>query len=123
MGFSNIRAAMRCASSRVKPLAMYRAASSASSSSGIASSSAASSAIWRSNSSRWLCIEMYSPAAIENAPASSPAMPVSRMSRPFVEAPATPMTRARFDTRPSLTPKMTARRVPDRALRCHPSPW
>ena len=58
-----------------KPLARYAAASSASSSSGIASISARSSAIWRSNSSRWLCIEMYSPAAMLNAPASRPAMP------------------------------------------------
>ena len=33
------------------------------------------------------------------------------------------MTRARFDTRPSLTPKMTARRVPERPLRCHRSPF
>ena len=65
----------RAASSGVNPFARYEAASSASSSSGIASISARSRAIWRSNSSRWLCIEMYSPAAMLNAPASSPAMP------------------------------------------------
>ena len=31
------------------------------------------------------------------------------------------MTSDRFDTRPSETPKMTARSVPDRALRCQRS--
>ena len=40
-----------------------------------------------------------------------------------VGAPATPMTSDRFETSPSLTPKMTARRVPERALRCQPSRW
>ena len=34
-------------------------------------------------------------------------------SRGSLDAPATPMTRDRLLTRPSLTPKMTARRVPD----------
>ena len=100
---------------RVKPLARYEAASSASSSSGIASISARSSAIWRSNSSRWLCIEMYSPAAMLKAPASRPAIPARRMKLGWpAAAPATPMTSDRLLTRPSLTPKMTARRVPDR---------
>ena len=32
----------------------------------------------RSNSSAWACIEMYSPAAIETAPATSPASPARR---------------------------------------------
>ncbi len=56
-----------------------------------------------------------------NDPASSPAIPASRMNRgsAAVAAPATPMTSARLLTRPSLTPKMTARSVPDRApVRC-----
>ena len=78
-GSWKIRWAIRAASSAVKPLARYEAASSASSSSGIASISARSRAIWRSNSSRWLCIEMYSPAAMLNAPASRPAIPARRM--------------------------------------------
>ena len=114
---------MRAASSRANPLARYAAASSASSSSGIASISARSSAIWRSNSSRWLCMLMYSPAAMLNAPASRPAIPARRMRDGCAaDAPATPMTSDRLLTRPSLTPKMTARSVPDRALvRCHGS--
>ena len=101
---------------------MYRAASSRCSSSGIASSSARSSSIWRSNSSRWLCIEMYSPAAIENAPASRPAIPASRMKlglaarRPRRPSPGTGSTRGRRET-----PKMIARSVPERALRCQRS--
>src|SRR5215217_3797805 len=56
-------------------------ASSLASSSGMASISSASRAISRSNSSRWEVTEMYSPAPIENAPASSPATPASRISR------------------------------------------
>ena len=96
---------MRSASACSKPLARYRPASSACSSSGIASSSARSSSIWRSNSSRWLCIEMYSPAAIENAPGQQARRcPASRMkcASPAVAAPATPMTSERFETSPSL---------------------
>ena len=52
-------------------------------------------------------------------------MPARRMklaSAPAVPAaPATPMTRARLLTSPSLTPKMTARSVPDRPDRCQRS--
>ncbi len=55
---------------------------------------------------------MYSPTAMENAPASRPAMPAMTMAWLFDEAPATPMTRARFDTRPSLPPKTAGRRNP-----------
>ena len=73
----------RAASSGGEALGPVEAASSASSSSGIASISARSRAIWRSNSSRWLCIEMYSPAAMLNAPASRPAIPARRMKLGF----------------------------------------
>src|SRR6476661_1970218 len=65
---------------------------------------------------------MYSPAAMLNAPARSPATPASRMKLGFFDAaPATPMTSDRLLTRPSLTPKMTARNVPDCPARCQPS--
>ena len=90
----------------------------------MASISARSRAIWRSNSSRWLCIEMYSPAAMLNAPASRPATPARRMKLGLPDAaPATPMTSDRLLTSPSLTPKMIARSVPDRPDRCHCSRW
>ena len=85
---------------------------------GSASSSSFSSAIWRSNSSRCDVTEMNSPAPIENAPASRPAMPVRTMKRPSGLAPATPMTRLRFESRPSLMPKMAARSVPPVSTRC-----
>src|SRR5581483_2921195 len=48
-------------------------ASSSASSSGYSATSSRSSAIWYSYISRWVRTETYSPAAIDNAPASSPA--------------------------------------------------
>src|SRR3989304_3649247 len=87
-------------------------ASSRCSSSGAASSSPRSSSIWRSNSSRWPRMETYSPAAMEKAPARRPATPASSTNFPSVWAPANPMMSAALETRPSLTPKMLARRVP-----------
>jgi hypothetical protein len=83
--------------------------------------SSRSIAIWRSKSSRWLCMLMYSPAAIENAPASRPAMPASTIRLLSLTAPATPMTSDRLLTRPSLAPKTAARSVPERPPRCHAS--
>ena len=65
---------------------------------------------------------MYSPAPIEKAPASSPATPASRISPRSAVPPVTPMTRARLETRPSLTPKMAARRAPEASPRCQRSP-
>ena len=76
--------------------------------------SSRSRAIWRSNSSRWLCMLMYSPAAIENAPARRPATPARTMRWLSVAAPAKPITSDRLLTSPSLAPKMAARSVPDR---------
>src|SRR6266540_7397928 len=77
----------------------------------------------RSNTSRCDRIEMYSPAAIENAPARSPATPASTMIVLSTAAPVNPMIRDRFDTRPSLTPKMAARRAPLRPPATVPSPF
>src|ERR1700685_3607957 len=74
-----------------------------------------SSSRWRS--SRWACIERYSPAAIENAPATRPATPVSRTIDPPGWAPATPRISETFVTSPSLTPKTAARGPPERTSR------
>ena len=65
--------------------------------------------------------ETYSPAAIEAAPASRPERPASSTNFASALAPAKPMTRLRFDTRPSLTPKTAARRVPPPPERCQRS--
>ena len=67
---------------------------------------------WASKSSCCDRTEMYSPTAIEKAPASRPAMPAMTMAWLSEEAPATPMTRARLETRPSLPPKTAGRRKP-----------
>ena len=49
-------------------------------------------------------MEMYSPAAMENAPAKRPATPVSKMMLGSTAAPATPITRHVLETSPSLAP-------------------
>ena len=59
---------------------------------------------------------MYSPAAIENAPASRPATPATITNELSTPAPATPKISDRFETRPSLTPKIAARSAPDLPL-------
>src|SRR5690348_7006723 len=51
-------------------------------------------------SSRALVTDTHSPSAIEPAPASSPASPVTRMPRLSIAAPATPITRLRFRAEP-----------------------
>ncbi len=61
---------------------------------------------------------MYSPAAIDSAPASSPARPLVSTTPVRAPAPATPSTRLRLDTSPSLMPNTPARRLPPSALRC-----
>ena len=61
--------------------------------------------------------EVYSPAAIENAPAARPARPASTTAlrlpsaRPAVP-PATPAMRAKLETRPSMAPKTAGRSQP-----------
>ena len=62
----------------------------------------------RSSTSRCTRIETYSPAPIENAPASRPEMPASTITARGWSAPANPMISAAFDTRPSFTPKIAA---------------
>ncbi len=57
-------------------------------------------------------MEMYSPAAIEKAPAIRPAMPARRTAPAEAWAPAMPRMRATLETRPSLTPNTAARAPP-----------
>src|SRR5260221_5357137 len=85
--------------------------SSSCSTSGAVSSSWASSAICRAAISRALLTESHSPMAMEHEPAARPARPASRIVWPSAAAPATPMTRLRFETRPSLAPRTAARRA------------
>ena len=71
--------------------------------------------------SRWVLTETYSPAAIDIAPATSPAMPAvaRRCARRW--PPATPTTMPAVDTMPSLAPSTPARSQLSR--RRSPAPW
>src|SRR6266511_3992866 len=62
--------------------------------------------------SAWLATEVYSPVAIEIAPATRPASPVSTTVVCGTLPPATPAISAKFDTRPSITPKTAGRSQP-----------
>ena len=65
--------------------------------------------------------EIHSPIAIEPAPASSPARPVTRTVSAETCAPATPITRLKFDSSPSLAPSTAARSALPLAARWRPS--
>jgi hypothetical protein len=52
---------------------------------------------------------MYSPAAMESAPATSPASPASTSVRRSPSPPPTPSIKDAVDTRPSLAPSTDAR--------------
>src|SRR5438552_972580 len=73
-----------------------------------------------SYSSRCDRTETHSPDAIENAPATSPATPASTTMDLLDVPPATPMTSAKFETSPPLTPKTVARSSPPIPARCPP---
>src|SRR5215217_8516909 len=70
-----------------------------------------------SSASRCELTETYSPAAIDSAPAASPATPA--VTTALVDAPdaATPSTRLAVDTMPSLAPRTAARSQFERWLR------
>src|SRR6185436_11937868 len=72
--------------------------------------------------SAWELTETYSPAAIDMAPATSPATPATRISWLPARAAATPTTRLAVDTMPSLAPSTDARSQPTRCVRCR-SRW
>ena len=60
---------------------------------------------------------MYSPAAIENAPANNPANPAKTIAVVFsapiaLVPPATPIINAKLETRPSIAPKTAGRNHP-----------
>ena len=61
---------------------------------------------------------MYSPAAIEKAPAARPARPASSTALLSSEPPLTPAMRAKFDTRPSEAPKTAGRSQPPVTSEC-----
>ena len=69
--------------------------------------------------SRCEATEVNSPTAMEKAPASSPAKPVTMRPWESAPAPATPSTSERLERSPSFTPKMAARSDPPRPPRCH----
>jgi hypothetical protein len=107
-------AATSAASSGGTPRRSYMPASARSSSSGSAAISAASRVMSAFSVSAWLLTETYSPAAIDSAPAASPAIPaISTSARP--EAAATPTISEAVDTIPSFAPRTAARSQPTRA--------
>ena len=55
---------------------------------------------------------MYSPAAMEKAPAARPASPVITIVCWETAPPATPVISARLETRPSIAPKTAGRSHP-----------
>src|SRR6478672_8023239 len=69
------------------------------------------------SASRCELTETYSPAAIDRAPATSPAIPAVTIAAPDAPDAATPNTRLAVDRMPSLAPSTAARNQLDRWLR------
>ena len=78
-----------------------------------------------SANSLWLATEVYSPAAIENDPAASPASPASTIGLVSLALlpPTTPMISAKLDTRPSMAPNTAGRSQPPVTSGCSCSIW
>ena len=70
------------------------------------------------SASRCELTDTYSPAAIDSAPATSPAIPAVTIAEPDAPEAATPSTRLAVDTMPSLAPSTAARSQLERWLRC-----
>src|SRR3954471_11041448 len=67
--------------------------------------------------SRWELTDTYSPAAIERAPATRPAMPAVTIAADDAPDAATPRTRLEVERIPSLAPRTAARSQFERLLR------
>jgi hypothetical protein len=91
------------------------AVSSASSMSGMSCNSLRSLTSRACSLSRWLDTEMYSPNAIDTAPATKPASPAVKIGPRCAVAPATPSTMPATETMPSLAPSTAARNQFNRA--------
>src|SRR6185295_18199139 len=70
------------------------------------------------SASRCELTDTYSPAAIDSAPATSPAIPAVTIATRDAPDAATPSTRLAVDRMPSLAPSTAARSQLDRRLRC-----
>src|SRR3954469_2377880 len=70
------------------------------------------------SASRCELTETYSPAAMDSAPATRPAMPAVRIAAAEAPEAATPRTRLAGETKPSLAPSTAARSQFERWLRC-----
>ena len=101
--------ASRRASSGARPLRLKISTSSSVSPSGDSASARRSMSSSRSKSSRWAVIETYSPAPIENAPATRPARPARRTTEAAGCAPAKPKMSDTLVTSPSDMPNTAAR--------------
>jgi len=97
---------------RLMPISANIPTNSASSPAGFSRSSRRS--VWASAStcSFWVETEVYSPSAIENAPATRPAAPVRTTVHADAPAAPTPATSEMLVTRPSIAPNTEARNHP-----------
>ena len=77
-----------------------------------------SSASSASSLSACECTDTYSPAAIDIAPATRPAMPATKVLLCVPCAAATPRTRLAVDRMPSFAPSTEARSQAMRSVRC-----